>query len=408
MTLSDIELGASEFLGRRAAQVVDAISDPAVRERVIRAIVVCDDGLEVVDALDLTPFEQRPPDAHAPPLSTWNALAPDARNLLLAVRRAADELLTLFPAPPDVSVAEPGTLDLDGAFDLLEQGSLPNLIRDKREDEIEDIVGNMRPDLTAEDVGRAIGTLAGMLQTDFLAFGQRLQNPRVVGDHWFLLAELQELRAKCAQCLEAVVATVLKAFTHEDLELVLPRYQSAARRGQRLRAAVVDLAFDVERLQQQAEEGGLGDHQAIRAALMFRLKEFAEQPTYALLRPLDKREFILFRQYLDALMPSRDRAQDLLREVEGFSKFLEVMRSINERVVLTRTDWIQAETVRMLLESEEDLQEVAPLLEQLYGRDRDLDVLIRRLRDRQPVEGGVLLDVVSGVHEHLRVMGAAW
>jgi hypothetical protein len=408
--LSGIELGASEFLGRRAAQVVYAIPEPQVRDRVIRAILVCDDGLEVVDALDLSAQEVSPPRPDALPLATWNALAPDVRTLLLAVRRAGDELLALFPAPPDVEVHDTASVDLDFdvAFQDLEQGSLPSLIRDQREHEIDAIVGRMNPDHTAEEVGRAISTLASMLQSDFVAFGQRLQNPRVVGDHWFLLAELQEMRSKCAQCLEAVVATVLKAFTHEDLELVLPRYQSAARRAQRLRAAVVDLTLDVERLNEQAREGGLGDLQAIRHALIFRLKEFAEQPVYGHVRPLDKREFIRFRQALDAIVPGRDTRQAFLQAVEGFAKFLDVMRAINDRAVLTKSDRAQVETARMLLESEEEVAEAMPFLEQLYGRDRELDALLRELRQGRRVDQERLVAAVGALHDTLRGAGAGW
>ena len=329
--MSVIDIGASDLLGRRAARAVQGIADVRVREHVVRALVICDDVLEVVDALDLTPHELATDEV--PSLATWNALAPDARNLLLAVRRAAEQLLELFPPPPEQPRHDTTSVDfdLDVAFDAMASGNAPPPIRDRRDREIDDLVGGVDATQTFEQIGEAIAALAGMLQSDFVSFGGRLQNPAVVGDRWFLLSELQELRQKCSQCLEAIVAVMLKAVAGEDLELVLPRYQTAARRAQRLRTALVDLEQDVELLNDQASRGAVGDLAAIRQALVLRLNESGEHSAYADVRPLDKQQFIAFRRLLAATPAQPDNVSTLRRGIEGFAKFLEVMHAINAR-----------------------------------------------------------------------------
>lgn len=406
--MSGIDLGASDLLGKRAARAVSGIEDPRVREHVVRALLVCDEALEVVDSLDLTPHELATEDV--PSLATWNALAPDTRNLLLSVRKAAEQLLGLFPPPveqagPDTSSVD---FDLDLAFEEMEAGKRPEPIRDRRDREIDELVGGVDATQTFEQIGQAIAALASMLQSDFVNFGGRLQNPAVVGDRWFLLSELQELRQKCSQCLEAIVAVMLKAVAGEDLELVMPRYQTAAHRAQRLRTALVDLEKDVELLNEQAQRGGVGDLAAIRQALILRLNEFGEHGAYADVRPLDKQQLIQFRRLLAANPSGPKTLMPLRRGIEGFAKFLEVMHAINDREVLSKSDRTLLQTIRMLLESEEGVEEVEGMLGAVYGRSPSLDVHIRTLRDGQRPPTDDLLAAVVEAQSGLPAAGGGW
>ena len=384
---------ASELVTRRATAVVESIADPQLRERVARALVVCDDALEAVDCLDLSPHEMAELDT--PDLATWNALAPDVRNLLVAVRQAAEQLSALFPAHPP----ESDSIDLDGAFDQLESG-LPPPIRDRRDQDIDAIVSGATS-TAREDVGQSIAALAAMLQRDFVSFGQRLRNPRVVADRWFLLGELQELRSKCAQCLEAVVASLLGAFTHERLEAVLPRYASATARAVKLRAAIVDLAHDVAQLNDALASGAPEQAGAIRHALILRLNVFAEHPACVHLRAQDKREVVLFRLRLNELGEPGQRVLALRQLVEGFSKFLEVLRTINRREVLHRHDFSRLQTAQMLLESEEELPVVLEQLQPVYGRSEALDELLRAARTGAEVDTARWIAAVDGARAEL-------
>ena len=380
----------SDLLGKKATAVISSIQDDAARERVLRAVLICDDALEVVDSLDLAPYELM--DDGGADLSVWEALAPDVRNVLVAANGAGAQLAELFPS------AGPPTSTLDVDFDLaLDDDGLPAPIRDRREAEIDEIVH-----APAEAVGTSIASLAAMLQHDFVQFGQRLRNPQVTLNRWFLLGELQELRMKCLQCLEAVVATILSAYTDEDLTTVMPRYATAARRAIDLRGQVVDLSHDVDRLNQALARATVEQASAIRHALTMRFNEFAEHSAAEHLRPQDKRAIIDFRRRLGSFS---DRAEDLpglKLAVEGISKFLEVMRAINEREVLITSDRSRLQTIRMLLESEVDLEELRGLLDDVYGRWPTLDELIRSCRKKRFPQPEDILDAVVEAQASIR------
>lgn len=386
-----------ELIGERATWIVETIPDPLERARALEAIRTCGEALAVVDGLDLAKHELAADESSD--LSTWNALAPEVRNLLLAVRSAADKLAQLYPWT-EREPSSPG-LNLDAAFSELEQGYTPLPIRDNREDDIEAILRLLSGD-ARDDVARAISSLAAMLSTDIVGFGQRLRNPRMTADRWQLLGELQELRSKCAHCLEAVLAAVVAAYTAENLEVVLPRYQNQAARAVRLRAGVVDLAHDLEHLNRLIQAAKPDETGPLRLLLTQRLNHFAEQPAYRLLRPADKRELIFFRLKLQAWAQRAPSLTQLRQEVEGFSKFLEVLRSINQREVLARHDRDRLQTLSMLLESEADSLEIGPHLEAVYGRSEALDKVIRRLRTGENLPIETILAPVQEAHHALR------
>ena len=73
------------------------------------------------------------------------------------------------------------------------------------------------------------------------------------------------------------------------------------------------------------------------------------------------------------------------------------MRNINDREVLEIRDRSALVTAKMLLESEQDELTVLPLLEEVYGRNRELDFLVRGLRRREPIDGEVLLAKIADV-----------
>lgn len=381
----------SDLIGKRATAAIHSIEDASLRERVVRAVVVCDDALETVDALDLGPYELV--DDGVADLSVWEALAPDVRNILVDVRRTSDQLAMLFPPadtpPPDESI------ELEFA---LSDDAIPAPIRDTRDLELDALVEG-RPD---EEIGASIAVLVSMLKRDIVQFGARLRNPRVTADRWFLLGELQEMRSKCSQCLEAIVASILSTFTDADLGDVLPRYASSTRRAIALRTLVVDLSHDVNRLNTALAGSGVAQASAVRTALAMRLNEFAETDGYRELRPQDKRLLIDFRQKLASYKDLSAERMQLVRDAEGLSKFLEVMRAINQREVLLGSDRRNLQTIRMLLESEVDVEDVMEHLESVYGRWPPLDDFVRLGRRRRFGAPEDVLPCVVEAQESLR------
>lgn len=388
-----LDLLAVDFLGPSAAQVVESILDEAQRTRVVRSIHIAAQALRVVDAFDLSPHEaglEASRDKEIADLSVWNQVAPQVRSLLLEVRSAAEELRLLWPESEHDD--EP-SLDLDLAFEQLSTGITPVPIRDQREAELDQIVGGATE--SQAEVASAIASLAGMLQEDFVAFGARLRNPRVVADRWFLLGELTELKMKCTQCLEAIVATVLSAFSRSDPSELIPRYLNAARRAVRLRTAVVELSEDIDQLNERLQQTKESDAaELIRRAMANRLGRFTQSSAYALVRPGDKRELIVFRLRLSALADPGTSVRAIQQLCEGLAKFLEVMRSINQREVLERHDRGKLQTIRMLLEADAELTDILPALEDVVGRSEVLDAQIRRLRRGELISNDRLLEAV--------------
>ena len=385
----------SGVLGPLGTEVVGGINDTALRARVFRAVAVCDEALRVVDALDLSPYEGD--EGMSEDLALWNELAPAVRSILVTVGHASRILRELFGRPGEPS--EPATVDLEVALATLEQGEPPAPIRDQREQEIDRIVSQTTDLYVAYD---GVHELASMLHSDFQSFGARLRNPSVVTDRWLLLAELQELKAKCTQCLEAVVATLVQPFTTDSLHIILPRYASATAKAILLRTQLVNLAHDVKRLNDKVQRCDAERAMPVRHAVAVRLGEFIGHEAYRYLRPADKRELSRFRIDLNAY---EHEIQDMVAFrtlIDGLSVFLSVLRSINQRDQLLQHDLQALQTIAMLAEAEAEDDDLAPPLLSVFGRDPELDELIRAIRRGGPIDHRALVPIVERVYSLLR------
>ncbi|MEM7676044.1 MAG: hypothetical protein AAF449_08580 [Myxococcota bacterium] len=319
MTAKDTKPPSFVLLGRTVSSAVEKIPDVRVRARVFRTIVLCDEALKVVDDLDLSTYEITDVDV-GHDLSTWNSVAPQVSQVLAVVRRAGRILKDLFP-PNNHSVSEPGTDDLECALEDIDEG--PD------HDRTDEIDPNAYRGVDFHTTYNGVHQLATMLHEDVLSFGQRLRNPDVVGDRWLLLAELHELKTKCGQCLEAVVTTVVRPFTDVALELMLPRYIEANKRIAAVREQLILLAIEASKLNEQLRDSSKEEASALRQTLYDRVSEFIEHPSYKDLRPADRRELVRFREGLQSWAPQEDTVDVLRSLTEGFTRFIEVLGSLN-------------------------------------------------------------------------------
>ncbi len=361
------------LLGAQGLAVLSSVSPPSERSKVEDGIQACGRSLEVIRRIDLTPHELA--DAGVADLATWNALAPEIRSLLVSVRSTVHALRELFPA--DDPSAGTDSIDLDGAFQ-----------------EAEDFTPDRGPQVDAaladeRTSGAVVGVLTAMLEEDIVRFGQRMRSPQLVADRWALLGELHELKSHCAQCLDAVVAALLRPHTTQPVENWLPTYASAGTRAARLRRDIVDLHRAVVELHARltADSSQLSD---ICREVERLLREFATQPSYADLRPLDKQQILQFRIWL--LQAQR---ADAGPRFEDFGRCLEVMQDINRRPVLRDHDRAQLDLAVMLLESEEPVDATRACLEAVYGRSAELDALLRRWPDDPPSPDVLLAGVLQ-------------
>lgn len=369
----------TSLLGRQGADVLARIGDVDERARAHDALDAVAQALEVVRRLDLAPHELA--DTGALDLSAWNALAPEVRTLLVAVRGAVEQLRVLYPPPLASGTGDLASTDLDfafGEFDAFEEAT---------EVEGAESASGFGPDRGPQvdaaladetDPLPVLAALTGMLDEDLCKFGQRMRSPQLVADRWALLGELHELRGTCIQCLDAVAAAVLRPHTSQPVESFLPDYASALTRTVRLRTRIVDLHAEAKELQTILAAD------AEQVDLVFRrlddlLRGFAADSSYGDLRPLDKQQILQFRIWLLQVGPGWSGAAHRL---EDFVRFLEVMRDINRRETLQHHDRDKLDLVTMLLESDEPVEAVKPELESLYGRWEPLDRIVRAWRER--------------------------
>jgi hypothetical protein len=359
-----------DFLGMKAYKVVEEIADRERRGRVISAIQSCAKTLQILDDLDLSPHELA--DLETPNVAAWEALAPDLRDVLVAVRGTCDYVVSLFPSSGERPEKEAEFTD---PFGSLEDEDTMSGLRGQLIDNI--VQGSSDKDDT--NIGDSITMLTEVLRNDTVGFGGKLRNPQVVADRWFLLGEVHQFLGQCAQCLEALVATILSGVSNEALGEMLPRYLDVSMRAIMLRKAVVDLAYDMEQFNIRIGQLEARDVPAAHAALVGQLQAFSTTAEYKLLKPQDKRAVILFRIFLNGWAQKGSDAEVLRQEVEGFAKFLALMRDISWRDVLGDHDKKKLKEVRRLLTSGSRLAAIMPALLEVYGNSEPLDEAIRSI-----------------------------
>jgi hypothetical protein len=369
-----IDLGA--FLGTNAWRVVSTLPDRGLRERMTQSIAAAAAALVAVDKLDLAPHELA--DLETPNVEAWNALAPDVRTVLVTVRSSCDTIIGLFPPSGKTQEQDAEMLDPFGLFASDEEPTAPGGGRGQLIDGIVKSSTERELDGLADNVG----TLVEVLKRDILGFGEKLRNPQVVGDRWFLLGEVHQFVGQCAQCLEAIVATMLSAVATGNLGDMLPRYVDATKREVLLRRAVVDLAHDLSHFNgafAKAPDANLG---VFVSGLRARLQLFSATPAYGFLKPQDKRAVILMRIFLNTALNKGVEPQTLRNEVEGFEKFLALLRDISWRDILADHDRRLVGELQLRLAAGAGPGDILPYLESVYGSYDGLDELIRSMRKK--------------------------
>lgn len=377
MSLLPLPNEVAEFLGPKGCAVVVEVADPSLQGRIVEALQSCIGTLKSVDGIDLSPQELA--DLETPNVAAWEALAPEVRNVLVAVRRTADSLGRLFPADSAVQQA-------DSDFSFADFGAV--------EHSVDEIVRGANSD-GKESISEGVRMLANVLEQEIIGLGQKLRNPAVVGDRWFLLAELHQFLNQCAQCLEAVVATILNALTPEALDEVLPRYVDATNRAARLRMLVTDLCWDMDQLNVAIAHASDDELSILAQGIAARLNAFSSTVGYKSLSPSDKRAIILFRIFLNGWEKKGSDAAMMRNEVEGFCKFLALMRQLNWNESLAEHDRNRLSTIRGALASGTALPGVISSLMTVYGRSDPLDDRIRAIRLGIPAKVDELIRMLS-------------
>ena len=308
-------------------------------------------------------------------------LAPYVLAALAAVNHLTDAVTAHFP-PSQGGGSEPSAEDFDLEFDLVDgpTGEGTRLSVQKS------VVGLS----VREQVGEVGHAMAGMLRSRVASLGPRLRHALQQTDPWPLLSELDDYKHALTKGVQGLLFGVLGVFNDTARrEEILPEYRSAVREAVDLRAAIADLAYHIGRFNSAISEAQPAELVPLVVGVADRLARFSARPEYRTLRAEDKRPVIDFRRTLQDLRHSQGGVPvvQLRHAVEGFSKFLEAMHSINHREVLVLHDNQRlSEALERLDESlavvdtgtaRGRLQGIARLLSSVMGRHPDLDQALR-------------------------------
>ncbi len=382
------------LVGPSALELLSCVAEPR-RGRVTEALLAIANALTVLDALDLSAHEMDETDAAG--AHAYRELGPRAKEVLELMRNTdARVSALLLDVPEGTPVPDPEAM-LEAQFFAGEQEGPLTPPRTDRGSELDRATESFGSE-DANALSESVELMLGMLRPDLRAFAKVMNGPRVEEDRWFLLGEIHDFRSTCTQCLEAVVVTILNAFSPVSVAAVLPRYRSSAARAVTLRTGIMDLTHDVTRFNEAIKQASELEASILRSGLIGIVDGFARSSAYALLRPGDKKETILFRLALAAWAKGQIDLSRARHHAEDFARFLEVMRSINRREALIDFDRQRLTEAIAALGQDSRPEVVLDGLQPVYGRSDELDELLRMRRitggKPDPERLGAVLDAV--------------
>lgn len=356
--------------------VVEGIFNRTLRRKVRTAVAVCDRAVRTLDAVDVHKHETTL--IRKSTGSAWDELSPQVQDAACKVRDAAQKLGELFESASYEDASD--EIDFDAAFAAFAEGPDEDAGALDFAFEADAIVHREQKDPDPETaLSDQISALAGMLHSELVQFSKLMKMQRAMEDRWFLLAGVDEFRGKCTQCFEAILASIAHTFGDQRIEELLPRYRTASQRAATVRKGVTDLSYDLAEARTSCSH--LGDEGASACIALFdgMLNAFRSSDAYALLRPVDKEQVVEFRRFLKGCTQGKELNR-LEEELEGFSKFLEVLTTINRRPELIRHDKECLEKAQAVLGTKTSVSYVVEMLEPAYGRGAEIDAWIRSAR----------------------------
>jgi hypothetical protein len=312
-------------------------------------------------------------------------LAPYVLAALAAVNQLTDLVVTTF-VPPARDSVEPSADDFDLEFDLVDgpTGEGSRLTPERNAS-----TAGLSPRQQVAEVAYA---LAGMLRSRVASRAPLLRHALGQSGVWPLLAELDDYQHGLTKGVQGLLFGVLGVFQQAARrEEIWPEYRSAVREAVDLRAAVADLSYHVGRFNTAMSGAQPAELVPLVVGIADRLARFSARPEYRTLRAEDKKAVIDFRRSLYELRHTKRGVPvlPLRRAVEGFSKFLEAMHSINDREVLVLHDRqrlsealdglteLESVATHDPAEARERLLAIIRLLSSLTGRHAGLDQALR-------------------------------
>lgn len=338
----------------------------------------------VLRAIDFRRFEEQHYERGSEAL--WNELEPTLRQALAQMQQFLLLLRELFPSDPDAFDIDEGADDFDDLeFDVMDENG----------------VGGERPKPdaapkpqkpVAEQVLDLVQSYEPMLAQEVEQQFERLASPTIRNEQWTLLGELADFRDRIIGALHAMVAGICGVFQKVRAEELFPDARETYERLVALRRALADLELDVDFYNRAIGKAENDELPMFLELFMGKLADFSNHPAYQFLRPPQK-QFV--RQTITDLGQQTQKLRPVAarQSADGFSKFLESMRTISLQEVLVDNDKLAAQEGRDFLDRAAGLlrndadqalfqvMHAVRRLGQLYGVDHTVDQSYQNLPD---------------------------
>lgn len=362
------------------AAVLPSIPAGDERARFAAFFAAAGEAIDALSELDFSRYEKE--EIGTADLSVWEALAPVVRDTLVDVNKLLSVTREQFP---DTAVV--ASDDSDAAFDEMfaEPSAAPAAPKAPAK-----VSAPLSPVNAAVD---SIQAIASSLAREVTAFGEGIRKPVVMADRWNLLSHLSEFRGKFRAGIGEMVFQAASAFAATKKEHVVPGYREDIEEAVRLRRLLAVLASVVRAENAKLQEEGPAEARLRALRLVRDVETFRRSEGWVSLRAADKRSFIEARAELGRLADDpQSKPKALKLAVEGLDKFLDSLSIINRRETLGVHDREALAGSSLHLEKAEEALTYEPArarfelaaalaaAQRLYGRDRELDGLLRAAR----------------------------
>ena len=362
-------------------------------------------AIEVLGDLDFTRYEI---DEVAHSEGLWEAVAPTVEDTTNSVEVFLECIRGVFSV--EISGADAVDDALDSWFEDLETRAAtaePPVTR-SWEDQAKEVTGLLQ-------------AICDGLTHEMARFRVSLARLKVHPDRWLLLDHIAMIRGKLRAGIGAMVYLAARLFLDVTREEVVPAYGEDLDNAVLLRRELARLR-DAVRMHHAAVER-IRDEPGLRALLtrvQADLEAFFESRAWLLVRAADKRPLGSVRRGIRAVLASDSVGPDAaITFMEGLTRFLESLITINRREMLMLHDTAEIERIQELLASARtaaELQDREPArqalrkafecCERLDGRDDHLDAVCRVLRHVE-LEPLTSLEIGAVVRTLEEALGAA-
>ncbi len=351
-------------------QVLERIFHRELAARMGRVMTAAAKSIEQLQAINLVSLEPSTADEGTADLALWEQMAPAVADTMASVNGLCAVIDREFPA----SAARSGRFSTEGSDE--------------------------RAETEAALVFQAV---AAHLKKEIAQVREMVRRPELMGSRWALLEELHRLRADFRRRVGDAVHLAAASTGQVQREEVVPGASREAQRALVYRATTSELVVTIR--QRLASELPLPE---LREALASDLQLFSSLPAWKHLNARPKRHLLRVKELCGGGALERET---LAREVEALLDDLEDVATELTNEVLVSHDLtvvsqanFRLEQARLHLKLETGaatwaFEAAIALLEELRGRDREFDRLVRRLRDE--VEQGA--EVSLAELEALRV-----